>query len=408
MSFLSAPDELHRFVNAQTLARGLQLQRSGQVLEVVLHEDEEDGLRLWSLEGLVQGSLKQPYRVNADLSFEEDGRLNSFEGDCSCPVGVDCKHAVALALQAGVQNAAQTSPPAAPAHQWQSKAPTLPPAQQQVEQWLQRVDMQRELERKAQADPGGSAQEQPVYLLRSAKLASKGQQPALPGLELAWRTAHPLKRGGWSKPRQPGYDMDQRIGAQSLTGQALQLMRALDSVSGYSYYISDWKRVHGQLGLLALQACARTGRLFLANETGAIASEPLAWGEARMLAWSWQPLPAKTGQEALWQLRTGLDEQIRLFAAAPVLYLDTALNTCGAVQAAGVEDAHLPLLLAAPPLPASSFAAPSPRLLRQLAPLPWPPGVQAPAQWPSGQPVAATVAAGFAGEGGAGGGDAVL
>ena len=381
MSFLSHPDELRGHVSATTLERGRALARGGKVLECTVHEDEEEDVegpvRIWALEGQVQGSQYQPYSTEVRLEFAEDGELLSFDGDCSCPVGADCKHAVALALQAGAQHARYETggvPATAPAPAPARRAPS---PLQRVEQWLQHIDSSLPA---PQHVPDGY-QGQPVYLLRA--MASG---PGLPALELAWLMARPLKRGGWSRPQPPAYGTEQRLGALSPDGEAVRLVRALDGMRyGYGYGPSAWNPVSGTLGALALQACAATGRLYWADAQGAVSGEPLAWAGERLLDWAWQPVPTAAGQEPLWQLvpRLPHGEQAALFAAAPlVVYADAAARTCGTVRAAGVDAAHLPALLAAPPLPASAFAAPSARLLRQLAPLPWPPGLAAPARWP--------------------------
>ena len=109
MGFLSPSDatELLDYVSSITLTRGHTLQRSGKVLQCIVHEDEDtvgtQVLRFWDLEGMVQGSQRHPYAVVARLEFGPDeGELFFFTGRCSCPVGVDCKHTVALALQAEV------------------------------------------------------------------------------------------------------------------------------------------------------------------------------------------------------------------------------------------------------------------------------------------------------------------
>ncbi|MFT4194093.1 SNF2-related protein, partial [Ottowia sp.] len=379
MGFLSHPDELRGRVGAATLERGRALARGGQVRECIVNEDEEDDgkrvLRIWVLEGRVQGSQRQPYGVDVRLEFSEGGALVNFLGECTCPVGFDCKHAVALALHAGAQHARWEGAPPAPA-----QARGEPPPMQCVEQWLRQIDSLH-----MQPPPAPDAhQDQTVYLLRAV---AEGASP-LRGLELSWQMARPLKRGGWSRPHTPPYGAEQRLGPQSPDAQAVRLVRALQDMR-YGYASATWHPVQGSVGLLALQACAATGRLYLADAQGGITGEPLAWGGERAIDWAWQPAPAAAGQEPLWQLAPSLQGgPADLFACPPgVLYADQAAHACGSVHAPQVEAAHLPLMLAAPPLPASAFAAPSARLLRQLAPLPWPPGVQAPERWPPCAPV---------------------
>jgi superfamily II DNA or RNA helicase len=50
--------------------------------------------------GEVAGSGLAPYTAWARLSRTGDGELTSFQGNCTCPVHLDCKHAVALVVAA--------------------------------------------------------------------------------------------------------------------------------------------------------------------------------------------------------------------------------------------------------------------------------------------------------------------
>ena len=385
MGFLSPSDatELLDYVSSTTLTRGHTLQRSGQVLQCIVHEDEDtvgtQVLRFWDLEGLVQGSQRHPYAVVARLEFGPDeGELFFFTGRCSCPVGVDCKHAVALALQAGVQQEQWQDDASAPAPSTQDRSGRV--TMQRVQQWLESLES---MDRKSSPAPD-AWQGQNVYLLRTVA----PRAGTLPGLELSWQISRPLKRGGCSKPTSPSYGVEQGVDEASPDGQAIHLVRSLsDQRSGYVSGL--WRSVRGSLGVLALQACAATGRLYWLDAQGTITGEPLRWAPEQALDWAWQSVPVPMGQEPLWQLEPRLPSTTATLYACPplVLSVDLALHTCTSVHAPQIEAARLPWLLAAPPLPASAFAAASPRLLRELAPLPRPPGVPALERWPQASPV---------------------
>jgi superfamily II DNA or RNA helicase len=60
---------------------------------------------------VVQGTRSTPYRVRLHLSFDPEGELLDLTGRCDCPVGIDCKHAVAVLL--ALQDADTTRWPAA-------------------------------------------------------------------------------------------------------------------------------------------------------------------------------------------------------------------------------------------------------------------------------------------------------
>jgi hypothetical protein len=74
--------KIQRWVGATFAQRGRAYQRGGHVVDIRWRGD--------TLTGRVQGSEYEPYRV----SIQFDG--SAAEGDCSCPVGYNCKHVAAL------------------------------------------------------------------------------------------------------------------------------------------------------------------------------------------------------------------------------------------------------------------------------------------------------------------------
>lgn len=79
------------FFDAGALERGRRYARQGRVLGELSLQREEEQLMLT---GEVEGSLEQPYLTEIEIAF--GGRDEELFTDCSCPVGVGCKHAVAL------------------------------------------------------------------------------------------------------------------------------------------------------------------------------------------------------------------------------------------------------------------------------------------------------------------------
>ena len=74
--------------------RGLAYARQREVVRYTYDEDEN------TLEGLVNGSTPIPYEVDIRFFPGSDADSNLFNARCTCPVAVDCKHAVALMLTA--------------------------------------------------------------------------------------------------------------------------------------------------------------------------------------------------------------------------------------------------------------------------------------------------------------------
>jgi len=77
-----------RNFDARSWQRGTALQKSGAVIDIDYDEDDD------ALFSFVQGTASKPYAVR--IFFEGDSRV---ESHCSCPVGNQCKHAVAALLE---------------------------------------------------------------------------------------------------------------------------------------------------------------------------------------------------------------------------------------------------------------------------------------------------------------------
>ncbi len=85
---------VERSFDRRTLAKARLYASQGAVIDVHWDPDGQ-----W-IEGSVLGSRSQPYEVTVDLQRDAGGRLESVDGDCTCPVGYDCKHAATLLLWA--------------------------------------------------------------------------------------------------------------------------------------------------------------------------------------------------------------------------------------------------------------------------------------------------------------------
>jgi superfamily II DNA or RNA helicase len=112
-------------VGPTTYQRGAERMRHGGVVR--LRWDESRG----SLHGTVRGSAGELYTTTVYFAPADDGPLRFEQAVCTCPVAVDCKHAVALALKAArdLEAAAATSarPGAAPRSWEQSLEALLEP-----------------------------------------------------------------------------------------------------------------------------------------------------------------------------------------------------------------------------------------------------------------------------------------
>jgi superfamily II DNA or RNA helicase len=91
---VSAEDvaRLRRIVGAPTVAKGLEYAATGAVLRCDWDESRTHAT------GEVRGTASEPYEVSLSVARTEGQHLDSLDASCSCPVGYNCKHAVALLL----------------------------------------------------------------------------------------------------------------------------------------------------------------------------------------------------------------------------------------------------------------------------------------------------------------------
>jgi superfamily II DNA or RNA helicase len=386
--FLLDPRSLSAKVSPATFERGLSVYRNQQVLDADLLGVNSGE---WHIAGEVQGSGREIYNVLVVVETSPLGQITFFSGDCSCPMGSNCKHSVALTLKAAYKSGGvrATSDPAAPAPsaaELQARREALERdarererqlSQHKVRQWLDLFG--NDAGAGAAAHPEHASAASPDDRDRIVYMLIPGQQGPLPVLQLGVGLSRRLRSGKWAKVKQPRY-----LDAYGATGQDAEIVRLIASLGAHSYgysYSSQQGLVAGRIGLLALQLAAATGRLFSISDERVL-DRPVSWGPARPLAWQWSEVTSPTAAEPLWTLKPRLEgthERAEWFGNTPPLYLDADAGQCGPLEAPGVSAEHLSLLLKAPPIPQSAFALHEATLLRRLAGLPLPPVIKAPA-----------------------------
>ncbi|MBI5788867.1 MAG: DEAD/DEAH box helicase [Candidatus Schekmanbacteria bacterium] len=91
MANIYSAENIRNFFPSAYYARGRSYFQEGRVRELKFSEDG----RL--LKGKVEGNLPNPYRVKVEIN-KEGAKYVEFFGECSCPIGYNCKHVVALLL----------------------------------------------------------------------------------------------------------------------------------------------------------------------------------------------------------------------------------------------------------------------------------------------------------------------
>jgi superfamily II DNA or RNA helicase len=373
-------------------ARGLELYRHQQVLSLQI----EPLRTAWLLSGQVQGTQRQPYEVSVEVKRSPEGRVLDWVGDCSCPVGEQCKHAIALLIKAAYQGQHILGENAT-AHPFKPLTEKELEAQRQADLAKRQAAAQLESEQqvlhwlddlarggiKAPVMPGHTTQserhEQFLYLL--GMTAPQGPSPLLT-LEMV--VSYPKLTGGWSKAKpvkfqpergQAVYDL-----ASDVDRDVVQLMRTMPGASSsyfYNYGVKSRVTVDGKFGVQAVELAASTGRLFVSDGKG----QPLLqaeWGPPLDVQWQWQEQTRLSSDDSQWVLRPLLGtSQAKLCLNHPPLYLDSQNGVVGLAQVEGMSLGQVAVLLKAPPLKASALKKHQAALTERLGPLPLPPMLEA-------------------------------
>jgi SNF2-related domain/Helicase conserved C-terminal domain len=413
-SFFLNPASLAARVQAATYERGLGVYRNQLVLDYSLTAVNSQE---WSLAGSVQGSGREIYDVSVTVEASPQGEVTYFNGTCSCPVGHDCKHSVALAIKAAYKSGGfrafmaqttQATPPESAAVQrlspkelralkdaqgkLQIEARMLREAQQaesKVSQWL---DLFGPEAAATGTDYGADDADHDEHLVYTLSTSLVGAQKVL---KLGSGFTRRLVNGNWAKLKSQRY-----LNPDDLSAQDTEIFRLIDSLARrmYSYASANNQGVlAGSSGMLALTLAAETGRLYAAaNER--LQGDALQLGPAQALRFNWREIKTVSSSadaellaDPLWVLTPELanpEGDLEWFANTPPLYLHRSAGLCGSVELPGVSSEHLSLLIKAPPIPQSAFAKHETTLLRRLAGLPLPPMIQPPTVLQGVTPVA--------------------
>lgn len=380
-----------------TAARGLGLMRQGKVLELDLRPANSlrSGESSWIVTGLVQGTQRLPYHVTASLTtVGGDAVVSTWNSDCTCPVGSDCKHGIALLVQAAQLNPLQSRPSGDYAALQASYAELQrkiaeEEADMALVDWLHRLETARRGQPFAGHREPGERETQFIYLL-----TPETQTEPIPRLLLEPKTISRKANGQWGKPitlRQLlPLDESHSSDYQAATAQdldVLRLLRSLQAATYNPYGYSIRTALVTPLALLIVQKAAATGRLHWSADGKAL-GPVLTWGEAQSLQWSWQETAVTLiGPPTHWKLQARLP-QAQLYMSQPPLYINLEAGLCGPVQTEGMSDAALLTLLQAPPVSTTTLQKHQLAILERLGGLPLPPVIEQPAELRGIRPIA--------------------
>ncbi|MEN2788156.1 DEAD/DEAH box helicase [Sphingomonas oligophenolica] len=300
-------EEVADFVSRSAFEKGRAYQAQGRVAALRISDDATQ------VTSKVRGSGREVYSVDITLERGDDG-LDDIIGDCTCPVGYNCKHVAATLLEAlsGRWSAAGTVSPA-PISAMSSAATQSAnqPLPFEITAWLERIG-------KASRgnDYPADVVQRLLYILKPEAL---GQQIPHPALSLL--SARLLKGGSLSNnvssPSLSGFDPDRA--AKYYRDIDIEIIGALSRErTGYGIYYGGQPVRSTDL----LRQMTETGRAYWLDHKRA----PLSWGETRQGRIEWKLASAAGVRPHLI-----VDGAITLNAEPPV-YIDEKAGMIGPVE----------------------------------------------------------------------------
>lgn len=146
---LPSHSDLAKLFDSGTWQRGQNYANSGAVLWSELLSGPSLPGQDYEINGEVSGSESEPYEQDIQLSQQGNGRWKVV-GNCTCPVGFNCKHVVALLLNVLDQDWFAVDATTA------SLPTTWPSPHDPLNQWLAQTENQIVMEEASRASGTGS------------------------------------------------------------------------------------------------------------------------------------------------------------------------------------------------------------------------------------------------------------
>jgi superfamily II DNA or RNA helicase len=320
IALFNVPDLLREIGDA-SVTHGRSYQRERRVLKARMDPDS------LLVTGEVRGSGSHRYRQRIQLTPRESGI--AIDGECSCPVGHNCKHVAAVLLEVlrlGWHSAHASKPLATKTGS--ELSPVLPSVAGEIDEWLARV--------RAAAQPAGNddayderVRHRLLYVLERGRNGSATQ--------VVFFTAFRKQDGSYGKinPYRGNLYAIASAPQAYLVGVDKAIISGLLTLS---YQTDNGSALTGEAGADLLRRMVATGRCHWADPLNA----PLNPGE---------PISAKL----LWRFDTdgsqkpGIDvaKKMAVIAVAPPCYIDIATWRCGPIET-GLAPRLAAALLAAP------------------------------------------------------------
>lgn len=315
--------------------RGLNYWKEGRVLECI--EADSPDPRIEIISAMVRGSGPHIYRQHIELRENTKGGVE-IDGECSCPVGYDCKHVAAALLDL---------------IDYRKRTPPADSGQNHVEGWLEKLKIA------SHSRTGTASESYPEYipyrLLYVLSEDTSGREQR--ALQVTTFKVRKLKKGGFGKPAHIALENVLNSYSASEFAQPSDKEIARLLVDGNTFYYTNYSSHHAlksDIGELALQKMVLTGRCYWED----IDEEPLSLGAPRSIDFFWDATPE--GHELDFEITPPAG---RLARVGMFWYIDVANKVVGPVEHPSITSEQMGVLLDAPPIPQEQAESVSRRLL---------------------------------------------
>jgi superfamily II DNA or RNA helicase len=313
--------DLRRLIEAGSVRRGVDYHARGHVTSA---EADPNGA---AASGIVAGSGGRAYRQDIALEWTVNGRLAEVDGDCTCPVGWNCKHVVAvlLSLERQLRSRTRTLPAVRPDDAWISG---------EMQRWLERLAAMPTDDSGGEAYPA-NVKDRIAYVISPTRVGPPRvkvfKTRVLASGELSARAT------SYSAGNARSYGT-----VKFLRPSDLQILPALNNNPHYGLGGEGYGLPDGRAGQWLMSEILRTGRARL----GAVDGLALSEGPPRQARFEWTAVPS--GQQVMRAV-TEDGAQLTPLGLEPPWYVDMSSGTSGPLET-GLTPARAALLASAPPL----------------------------------------------------------
>ncbi|KAF3977519.1 MAG: DEAD/DEAH box helicase family protein [Methylococcales symbiont of Iophon sp. n. MRB-2018] len=289
-----------------TFVRGNNYFEEGKTLQINILKE---GSSYVSFNATTLGSARKPYKQSIRVDWMHDFSTVSIDGDCTCPIGFNCKHVASACLEY-MSVVTQVSQPA-------TNTPSCL-------EWLDNLE---------ESVLPASNEEFIAYILKPSKTAHL--------FSLDFLITKYNKKGGLNKGRKATlnslrYNYSYTNYIQALDEDIARILYGLEtSYQGHPLF-------ENSTGYIALSKLIQSNRLFWKTTQ----SRPLQPADERTLSFSWQQ------KNQSYQLSWNIEPDALLILTEPPLYLDESQNSLGTLTSLNSSHQQLKKILSIPEVPA--------------------------------------------------------